>query len=71
MKRLYTIEVQGRHHSWGWYAWGTPQDVADWRADGLEVFEVLNVIPDWVVRLGLTRIWVAVEDLLVGRWGRG
>jgi hypothetical protein len=37
----------------------------------LYTIEVLNVIPDWVVRRGLARIWVAVEDALLGRWGRG
>ncbi|GIW32420.1 MAG: hypothetical protein KatS3mg071_2594 [Meiothermus sp.] len=65
--RLYQLEVRGQHKTWGWYRWGTPEHAADWRADGLEVTEVLNVIPTWVVRLGLTRLWVRLEDFLLGR----
>lgn len=70
MKRLYTINVPGRNQTWGWYRWGTPEHAADWRADGLEVFEVVNTIPAWIVQFGLTRLWVALEDFLLGRWWR-
>ncbi len=65
--RLYQLEVRGQHKTWGWYRWGTPEHAADWRADGLEVNEVLNVIPVWVVRLGLARLWVRLEDFFLGR----
>lgn len=62
MKRLMSIEVRGREHSWGFLFEGDPAHLADWRADGLEVHEVCNVIPEWAVRLGLTRPWCWAQD---------
>ena len=36
--------------------------MADWRADGLEIDEIVNVIPEWAVAAGLLRPWVQVQD---------
>lgn len=47
---------------------GDPAHLPDWRADGLEVYEVCNVVPVWVQRLGLTRPWCRVQD--AWRWLR-
>lgn len=35
----------------------------EWRADGLDVAEVGNVIPHWVAELGLVRPWCRLQDL--------
>lgn len=68
MKRLMSIEVRGRDHSWGFLFEGDPAHLEDWRADGLEVYEVCNVIPEWVVSLGLTRPWCWAQN--VWQWMR-
>lgn len=57
-----SVEVKGREHSWGFLFEGDPAHLDAWRADGLEVYEVCNVIPVWVVRLGLTRVRCRVQD---------
>lgn len=36
--------------------------------DGLEVYEVLNRVPEWAQRIGLTHLWGAVQDSW--RWMR-
>lgn len=63
MKR-WAITVQGDRHEWSFEVRGTDSHVEDWRADGLQVDEVVNSIPAWVVDLGLLRAWCFVEDLL-------
>jgi len=68
MKRLMSIEVRGREKAWGFLFEGDPAHLPDWLADGLEVYEVCNVIPEWVQRLGLTRLWCRVQD--AWRWMR-
>lgn len=62
MKRLMSIEVRGRERSWGFLFEGDPAHLPDWLADGLEVYEVCNVVPEWVQRLGLTRLWCRLQD---------
>ena len=62
MKRTYSIEVKGRAHTWGLTVKAKPEHADDWRADGLDVWEVLNRVPVWAHQLGLTRIWCAVQD---------
>jgi len=63
-----SIEVRGREKAWGFLFEGDPAHLPDWLADGLEVYEVCNVIPEWVQRLGLTRLWCRVQD--AWRWMR-
>lgn len=43
--KLYSIKVRGNGYSWDWYRLGTDQDFNDWIADGLEVHEVVEIIP--------------------------
>ncbi len=64
MKRLMEVEVQGKRCKWGFVFEGDTKHLADWRADGLVVDEVLNIIPDWVVNLGMVRPWCFAQDLL-------
>ena len=54
-----TIFVKGQHKTWAFRVTGTPQHLADWRADGLEVDELLNVIPAWAP----VRWWCLIQDM--------
>jgi hypothetical protein len=62
MKQRYTITVNGAHKRWCFDFEADPQYVEEWRSDGLEIDELGNSIPLWVVRLGLLRPWVAAQD---------
>lgn len=62
-KKLMCVNVRGKHKAWGFTFVGDPQFMSDWRADGLEVFEIENVIPEWVADLGLVRPWTFLQDL--------
>lgn len=72
MKRKFIMNQPGKQYVWGFVIWGTEADAAEWRADGLEVFELANTIPAWVVSLGLTRVWIALQDLWnwPSTWGK-
>jgi hypothetical protein len=58
------IEVRGKRKSWSFPFYGDPKYLAEWRADGLEVNEVYNTIPYWVVECGMARPWCFVQDVL-------
>ena len=57
-----TVVIRGRLHEWAIPAQIDRATFDDWRADGLDVTEVVNVIPAWVPR-GLVSGWCALQDL--------
>lgn len=61
--KLLSLHVKGRHKSWIFEFMGDPKHIPEWEADGLEVWEVCNVVPLWVARLGLTRAWCFAQDI--------
>lgn len=63
MKRLHSVMVRGKRHEWGLPVYTTRKTAAAWRADGLEVNEVVNVIPAWIVDLGLARPWCFLQNI--------
>lgn len=57
------LEVRGHHHTWLFEFYGDPAHITDWLADGLEVREVANTIPDWVPWWGV-KPWCFLQDLV-------
>jgi hypothetical protein len=65
MTKLYGLCVKGKYKEWCFAIFGTEQDVRDWRADGLEIDEIVNRIPEWWVDLGFSvKVWCFLQDWL-------
>lgn len=62
-KKLMTVTVRGKEKVWTFPFYGDPKYMKDWEDDELEVFEVVNMIPVWVVDCGLVRPWCFLQDL--------
>lgn len=62
-KKLYSLTVRGKTHTWSFHTYIDPRYVEEWRADGIEIDEIVNTIPEWVVDIGLTRAWCFVQDV--------
>ncbi len=62
-KKRYSLTVRGQNHEWSFTIEALPAHVEDWRAGDLIVDELLNTIPEWVVRVGLLRPWVFLQDM--------
>ncbi len=62
-KKLLIIAVRGNQKTWGFNFYGDPKYIQEWRDDGLEIGEVQNVIPGWIVNIGLTRAWCFFQDV--------
>lgn len=60
MKRHYSITVRGASSEWCFDVYAKPEHVEDWRADGLEVDEVVNTIPEWAP----PKLWCFIQDIL-------
>ena len=70
-KTRHSITVRGRQSTWCFDVYATSADVATWRADGLEVDELVNTIPDWIAGMGLARPWCWLQDLWNLKWTQG
>ncbi|GAB2471774.1 hypothetical protein GCM10027082_24070 [Comamonas humi] len=68
MKTTISIVVKGKTKTYDFHFKGDPKYIPEWEEQGLEVAEVLNSIPEWAVRAGLLRPWIAVQDFW--RWLR-
>ena len=68
--KLLVVTVRGNRFRWSFQFYGDPRNIPEWDADGLEVYEAVNIIPAWVVILGLTRPWCWVQDVFNFRWPR-
>jgi len=63
--KQYTLYVRGKYKEWSFTIPGKPEWVKDWREDGLKVDEIVNVIPQWYVDLGLpVKLWCVIQDIL-------
>jgi len=58
----YETEVRGKQHRWG-VTVPTKRQADAMRDDGIEVVEVHNSMPVWVVDFGLARIWCFFQDI--------
>jgi len=61
--KLMNVEVRGKENNWSFNFYGDPKHLEDWRGDGLEVNEIVNTIPEWVVDIGLMGVWMFFQDL--------
>ena len=55
--KLYSLTVRGKHREWVFDIWANPKYIEEWRADGLIIDEILNIIPQWWVTLGFPVRW--------------
>ncbi len=62
MKRQLSITVRGREHEWNFHFDGDPKHLEEWRADGLQVDEIYNSIPEWLPSW-LMRPWCVIQDI--------
>lgn len=61
MKRPMLISIRGKSHEWSFPLVGDAADLAEWRADGLEVIELDAAIPEWAAACGLARPIAAMQ----------
>lgn len=57
--KLLSITVRGRSHIWSFNFYGNPKYLEEWRADGLEVDEIVNTIPTWAP----PKLWCFLQDI--------
>jgi len=63
-QQLYSIDVKGKWKNWSFNFWSedNPEFLKSWERDGLKISKVENIIPEWVVKYNLIKIWCWLQD---------
>ena len=59
----FVLTVRGRASRWSFEIEGRPEYLAEWLEDGLVVEELVNTVPEWVVKLRLEKVWCFLQDV--------
>ena len=62
--KVMIVTVRGKQHEWAFHFYGNPDDMRDWRDDGLEVYVAENTVPQWAARIGAARLWAFIQDVI-------
>lgn len=63
MRNIYVINIKGKEKEWSFHTVLDDKYINEWVNDGIEIYEPIHMIPDWVVTLGLTRVWCFFRNL--------
>lgn len=61
-KKLMSVTVKGENKIWSFNIHEDPQFLIEWRADGLDIVEIENTIPEWVPG-GFVNAWCFLQDI--------
>lgn len=65
MKKYYALTVRGKRKEWCFIIDADSKYLNDWREDGLNIGEVVNIIPQWYVNLGLPlKLWCFIQNII-------
>lgn len=70
MKKLCSITIKGKTKIWAFNAYLDTKYLEEWREDGIEIDEIENIIPVWIVDIGLTKLWCFIQDIWHGKYLR-
>ena len=70
MKKLCSLTIKGKTKTWSFNTFVDLKYIDEWREDGIEIDPIENVIPVWVVDMGLTHIWCFLQDVWHGKYLR-
>lgn len=62
-KKLASITIRGKHHTWCFDTYIDPQYLEEWRDDEVHIELIENTIPVWVADFGLVRPWCFMQDV--------
>lgn len=61
-KKLYGLTIRGNQRIWLFDVYVDSRYVEEWRMDGIDIDDICNTIPVWIVNLGLTKAWCFLQD---------
>lgn len=65
--KLYSVEVKGKEYTWSFNCYLNPNHINDYLNDGLEVYEMINLIPEYIPSF-LIKPFCFIQDLWNFKW---
>lgn len=62
--RWMTLCVRGKTTEYCFEVWADEKFLEEWRGQGLDINPITGTVPQWVQKIGLTRIWLRLQ-----KWG--
>lgn len=62
-RKLMSIVVQGKTSKYSFEFYGDPSFLPVYEREGLDISLVENIIPCWVVKYNLTKIYIFFQDV--------
>lgn len=56
--------MKGKTKTYSFDVIGDPKYLDEWRAEDIDINELINTIPKWVVDIGMTKPWCFVQDII-------
>jgi hypothetical protein len=63
-KKVLSVSVKGKEHTWSFNFDGDLKDLEEWRKDGLVIDVIENTCPLWIQQRNLHRLWFMLQDLI-------
>jgi len=57
------LEVHGKNKTWDFEVNGDTKFLEEWRDDELDINPMVNIIPEWIVNIGLLKPWCFFQDI--------
>jgi hypothetical protein len=62
-QKAFSVELLGDTHRWSFDFRADPKYWQDWESDGLQVYQKIMDIPEIIIELKLTGLWIAFHHL--------
>ena len=63
MKQLMSLVVRGKTTEYDFTVEGYSEHLEEYWDEGLDINPIVNVIPQWIVDIGLSDVWCFFQDL--------
>jgi len=58
------LTVKGKEHKWCFEVDADTKYLKEWWDDDLDIGIIENIIPEWIVDIGLRKVWCFIQDLI-------
>ena len=63
-KQLMILQIRGKNKLYNFTVRGNNELLEEQRDDGLDINPLVNIVPEWIVNIGLLHPWCFFQDLL-------
>lgn len=63
MKKRLLLTLRGKRDDWTFVVYGDSAHLKEWQSDGLEIYELVGILPMWMQGTPLERPWLLMQKI--------